>query len=266
MELRNRSRALIIVLGDREDWSLIASGDLNLPDERNTTGTIVNIDNQTEYTSYRLIFPTVKGNGNSMQIAEIQFYSENEGEGDNILSSSDPIIAIHAVGPNAETNGDGWIHAAWTYDGPTDTAKIYLNGKIDWQGSKRAPNGSGNLIIGGRNGGERGFVGLIDEVVVWDVEISEEKIAQIAEGSSPIKNIIPFQITEIIYSKENREFELTWDSKTGKTYSLFYNINLDEWESDIDDSIDSGGETTTYRFENPEGPEIKRIFFKVIEN
>ena len=67
-------------------------------------------------------------------------------------------------------------------------------------------------------------------------------------------------------SYENREFELTWDSKTGKTYSLFYNINLDEWESDIDDSIESGGETTTYRFENPEGPEIKSIFFKVIEN
>ena len=244
--------------GDSETWSLIASGDLNLPDERNTTGTTVNIDNETEYNSYRLIFPTVKGNENAMQISEIQFYSENEGEGDNILSAGDPIIAIHAV--------DGWTHAAWTYDGPTDTAKIYLNGKIDWQGSKRAPNGSGNLIIGGRNGGESGFVGLIDEVVVWDVEISEEEIAQIAKGSSPIRNIIPFQITEITYSKENREFELTWDSKTGKTYSLFYNINLDEWESDIDDSIDSGGETTTYRFENPEGTEIKRIFFKVIEN
>ena len=252
--------------GDRETWNIITSGDLNLPDERNTNRTIVNIDNKTEYTSYRLIFPTVKGNGNSMQIAEIQFYGERDGEGDNILSAGDPIIAIHAVGPNAEKNGDGWIHAAWTYDGPTDNAKIYLNGKIDWQGSKRAPNGSGNLIIGGRNGGERGFVGLIDEVVVWDVEISEEKIAQIAEGSSPIRNIIPFQITEITYSKENREFELTWDSKAGKTYSLFYNINLDEWESDIDDSIDSGGETTTYRFENPEGTEIKRIFFKVIEN
>ena len=33
------------------------------------------------------------------------------------------------------------------------TGKIYLDGSLDWEGNKRAPNGSGNLIIGGRNGG-----------------------------------------------------------------------------------------------------------------
>ena len=39
-----------------------------------------------------------------------------------------------------------------------------------------------------------------------------------------------------------------------------------QWDADIDDAIDSGGGTTTYRFENPEGPNTRRLFFKVIEN
>ena len=72
---------------------------------------------------------------------------------------------LHQAHWGADTNGatnlndydasanDGWIHAAWTYDGATDTGKIYLDGVEDYSGDKRAPNGSGNLIIGGRNGG-----------------------------------------------------------------------------------------------------------------
>ena len=47
---------------------------------------------------------------------------------------------------------------------------------------------------------------------------------------------------------------------------LLYNLDLDQWDADIDDAIDSEGETTTYRFENPEGPNTRRLFFKVIEN
>ena len=256
-----------------------------------------------------------------MQIAEIQFYTEEDGGGNPILSPFDAVIGIHAAAdippftgapggssPNtaasfnnnkidvpgidlsfvisdegsytftawikpsdlngekfifgqttqgihngirnnsylhqahwgADTNGatnlndylandeDGWIHAAWTYEGSTDTGKIYLDGVLDWEGAKRAPNGSGNLIIGGRNGGELGFVGLIDEIAVWDIAVTDEVIAGLAEGLSPIGSNLPFQITNITYVKETEELELTWDSKPGKTYSLFYNTALDE--------------------------------------
>ena len=82
---------------------------------------------------------------------------------------------LHQAHWGADTNGatnlndydasanDGWVHAAWTYDGATDTGKIYLDGVLDWEGDKRAPNGSGTLIIGGRNGGGNGYRGLVDE-------------------------------------------------------------------------------------------------------
>ncbi len=46
--------------GDQENWTLISSGALTLPPERQTPGPIVDFANATAYTSYKLIFPTVK--------------------------------------------------------------------------------------------------------------------------------------------------------------------------------------------------------------
>ena len=52
---------------------------------------------------------------------------------------------LHQAHWGADTNGatnlngyladdeDRWVHAAWTYDAATDTGKIYLDGKLDWQ-------------------------------------------------------------------------------------------------------------------------------------
>ena len=49
---------------------------------------------------------------------------------------------LHQAHWGADTNGatnlngyldndlDGWIHAAWTYDGESDTGKIYLDGVL----------------------------------------------------------------------------------------------------------------------------------------
>jgi hypothetical protein len=61
--------------GAEEAWTLICGGTIELPDERNTLGPVYTICNQAEaYTSYKMVFESVKGAANSMQIAEIQFY------------------------------------------------------------------------------------------------------------------------------------------------------------------------------------------------
>ncbi|MBL7154578.1 MAG: hypothetical protein ISS79_12755, partial [Phycisphaerae bacterium] len=62
--------------GDGESWTLIDSGSVSLPVERNTIGPMVSVNNATIYTSYKMLFPTVKNaaGANSMQIAEIQFH------------------------------------------------------------------------------------------------------------------------------------------------------------------------------------------------
>jgi len=68
--------------GSAETWTLIDSGSLALPAARDTLGAIVDVTNSTEYTSYRMVFPTLKNGtaANSMQIGEIQFFGENDVE------------------------------------------------------------------------------------------------------------------------------------------------------------------------------------------
>ena len=89
--------------GMAENWTLIASGSLSLPSERLTEGELELFDNSEFYTSYKVIFPTVKNpgtsitTGNAMQIAEFQFYSMDE-----VVSS--PVIIKQ---PQSQTISEG---------------------------------------------------------------------------------------------------------------------------------------------------------------
>ena len=87
---------------------------------------------------------------------------------------------------NLSTLEGEWVHAAWTYDGSTDTGKMYLNGVLDADVNKRAPNGNGNLIVGGRNGGTENYLGLVDDVAFWNEVLPEGSIQALADGASPI--------------------------------------------------------------------------------
>jgi hypothetical protein len=89
-------------------------------------------------------------------------------------------------------NATDWVHATFVYDGEADLGTIYLNGVEDGvPTSKAGPNGSGNLIVGGRQGnnggggGEAWYNGLIDEFAVWDSVLTQEQITALAEGAIP---------------------------------------------------------------------------------
>ena len=71
------------------------------------------------------------------------------------------------------------------------------------------------------------------------------------------------EITEITYQKSTNEIEMTWNSREGKTYGIFYSLNLEDFDADVDDGIIAEGDTTTYTFENPE-PSQDKIFFRVM--
>jgi len=85
-------------LGTAENWTLIAEGPLALPDARFTAGAPVTFDNATSYTSYKLLFPTIKDAPatNSMQIAEVALHTEPDGAGTNVLVAGSPVLAIDA--------------------------------------------------------------------------------------------------------------------------------------------------------------------------
>lgn len=79
-----------------ESWTMIASGDVALPPERNTLGPVVPVTNSTQYASYKLLFPTVKdgATANSMQIAEASFFSSTDGSGTDILNAGDAVKGV----------------------------------------------------------------------------------------------------------------------------------------------------------------------------
>ncbi len=96
--------------GMAEAWTLIQEGAVTLPSgmgSRQVPGTPVDtLNNTTSFNSYKLIFPTVRNpaTANSMQLSEVQFYSDVAGAGNTILSSSDTILAVDHDPPTVQPN------------------------------------------------------------------------------------------------------------------------------------------------------------------
>jgi hypothetical protein len=87
-----------------EAWTLIQSGSVALPgdpavngDQRGVAGPLVDVaSGGVGYQHYKMVFPRLKdlSRANSMQIAEIQFYSDNAGT-TGILAPGNPTRAIN---------------------------------------------------------------------------------------------------------------------------------------------------------------------------
>ena len=148
---------------DLDQFTLISSGDLALPDSRNQ-GANTNLDeansqsvffsNSDAYTSYLLVFPTVKdsANANSMQIAEVQLGGqfgpgtplrfEVEGLGDDLVFTFDSQTGkvydiLTSTDPENEPNPSSWT--VWqenisatppenveTYLRPSDSTRYFV--------------------------------------------------------------------------------------------------------------------------------------------
>lgn len=85
--------------GDEESWTLIASGDADLPEDRFLWGPFYDFANGTAYTSYKIVFPTVRDlSANSMQIGDLSLFTGTGGGGDQILDDVDAVIAVGTFG------------------------------------------------------------------------------------------------------------------------------------------------------------------------
>jgi len=82
-----------------------------------------------------------------------------------------------------------------------------------------------------------------------------------------LTDVRPFQISEITYDPDTDMISITWPSREGTTYALYFDTDLEGFESDLDDGIEAtpGADFTTYTFENPI-PGAARLLFRVAEN
>ena len=83
-------------------------------------------------------------------------------------------------------NPDEWAHTTFTYDADNNRGAIYVNGVLDSEmNNQQGPNGGGPLIIGGRNGGTENYVGLIDDLAIWQEVLNDDQIEALSNGVSP---------------------------------------------------------------------------------
>jgi hypothetical protein len=113
--------------GSAESWTLISSGGLSLTDTRSTLTPAVNVANDASYSSYKMIFNTVKNAAaaNSMQLGEARFFSQPDGNGPNILASNNPIIAV--ANPTFQSRYPGAESPSKGIDGVKSGNNKYLN-------------------------------------------------------------------------------------------------------------------------------------------
>lgn len=110
--------------GTNENWTVIASGTVTLPDTRLVAGPVVSFANSASYTSYKLIFTQLKSPTSSlMQIADVQFYESNDGTGSGVLAPGDAIVATALLQPQSSYNASE--HPGRVVDGDVNTK--YLN-------------------------------------------------------------------------------------------------------------------------------------------
>lgn len=77
-----------------ETWNLIAEGGLDLPFDRFAPGGVVSFTNAQSYSSYKMVFPTMRWPDDAVQLGEAQIYGSATGTSP-LLNSGTPILGIH---------------------------------------------------------------------------------------------------------------------------------------------------------------------------
>lgn len=105
-ELWGTNSKLDDFFNDISDFTMIAGGDILLPESRNDGGeaaldpanayAAAFLDNEASYASYLVLFPTVKDldAANSMQIADVQIYSVDVASGGVVPEPSSAFMAL----------------------------------------------------------------------------------------------------------------------------------------------------------------------------
>ena len=170
-----------------------------------------------------------------------------------------------------------WVHIVCVYDSATDTASIYVNGKLPENGTlnpKTGIAGEGGYCEGVNNttaplylrGGKETFTGILDDVAMWDRALSPEEIVTVFT-SGPLAVERPAKelaITSFDLSEITNEFTLTWNSNIGELYAVKYSTDLTNWDADLDDGILADeGDTTSRTFKLTDLDNPKALHFRV---
>jgi hypothetical protein len=186
-------------------------------------------------------------------------------------SHGTPII----IGTDPET----WHHVVGVTDGATGIVSLYIDGVEVGTNEGAVLEDRGNRMRIGDNpdAAGRGWNGKIDDVAIWARALSADEIAEIwDEGDGVSIEVLlgggarVLTITDISVAR-NGDVSLTWNSRKsqGTSYAVFssddLSLPLDEW-SEVDDTVPTGGENTTYLIPSDLLGDVDKLFFYVRKN
>ena len=90
------------------------------------------------------------------------------------------------------------------------------------------------------------------------------RLYALADGTlTPLgaKDETPLEITSVEYNPVTNQITLTWSSSPNVFYSVDQSPDLMNWDLEIDDSVQSTGETTSFTFPPINAPD--KAFFRV---
>ena len=128
--------------GQAESWTALASENLALSDNRLTVSEVISLNISVAYTSYKVIFGGTKGVGDSMQIADVNFYQSLDASGISFLVPGSPILAIQEAAPESSSPESEGVENL--LDGSTATK--YLNFGAENSGFIVTPSAGSSVV------------------------------------------------------------------------------------------------------------------------
>ena len=174
---------------------------------------------------------------------------------------------------------DNTYHHMVLNDNGSGTRTLYYRSPSDsgYLVSTRAYTGTtggvGDFLIGALGNGGAAVLNLvangrIDDVALFNRELTAAEIQSIWGAGSVHLAIggITFAITEIRYSADTSEVTLTWTSRPGRFYAVYYSTDLSDFSEDLADRIPAeDGETTSANFDLDQAglAEARNLYFRV---
>ena len=75
-----------------------------------------------------------------------------------------------------------WYHLVLVQDGTANKRIVYVNGKVDFQGTAIDVNGGGDLWMGGAKSVNEFLHGRIDDVFLYNRPLAEKEVPEVGKG------------------------------------------------------------------------------------
>jgi hypothetical protein len=141
---------------------------------------------------------------------------------------AEPGVNYDVYGDQLYTNGV-WIHVAATFDSASGAARLYINGVMAAHHPTYALTlsaASTPLLFAKENKtGNEPYVGLLDDVRVYDHALTSTEIATVMAGGTVGGGVQAPRISSCVRSSGNCP-GLSWTSDSGVTYAVYKSTNL----------------------------------------